>query len=30
MNFLKENNIDYSDDALKSYRSPSDFGLNFE
>jgi hypothetical protein len=30
MNFLKENNIDYSDDALRSYRSPSDFGLNFE
>jgi hypothetical protein len=30
MNFLKEKNIDYSDDALKSYRSPSDFGLNFE
>jgi hypothetical protein len=27
MNFLKENNIDYSDDALRSYRSPSDFGL---
>jgi len=30
MNFLKENNIDYSDDALKSYRSPFDFGLDFE
>lgn len=28
LDYLKQNNIDYGDDALKAYRSPNDFGLD--